>query len=315
MKDIVCINDEYFDPYFILGVAHDDDLSHISKAFKTKAKKYHPDKAPKGETTKYERRFRIIIACYEYIKNKRQDLRHDKHNCDVSTSNPKDFSTPNDFGYTTSRYKDADTYKDDTDKYTIVKQFSKFSNKDFNKLFDYTKSKYKTPEQKSLIIHKTTDNFNGYNSTLVENCALVSSYNGLMVVGDTLGQQGIGYWGDTYGDYKMSFDAPKNPSQKVVVPKEFKNKTDKVSDDVKPTVYTARQVKYKKSFKEQAQELYEKTMHSIVQQEELDKNTVLQFACKQYPKDIINDAIAGRLSTSPKLLSTLKQHYNQIEYV
>ena len=42
--DVITINNKQYDPYFILGVTKDDTIDFISKIFRKKVKKYHPDK-------------------------------------------------------------------------------------------------------------------------------------------------------------------------------------------------------------------------------------------------------------------------------
>ena len=41
--DKVYIDNKYYDPYFILSVTPDDTTSHITKAFRAKAKVLHPE--------------------------------------------------------------------------------------------------------------------------------------------------------------------------------------------------------------------------------------------------------------------------------
>ncbi len=307
MDDYICVNGEYFDPYFILGVSKDDNLDHISKAFKERARKYHPDKAKKCDVKKYERRFRIIMASYEYIKNKRTEVIKNKPTPDNVDYSQQRVETPVDCS---RRYSNIDTYNND--KFELVKHWNEkdFDNKKFNKLFDYTKYVYSKTnpdnDSKQMIIHKTTDGFNGYNSTSIDNCALVSTYNGLMIVGDTLGQ---GYWSDEYGDYKLSFKGPRNPSKSIAVPKTFEVPENHIKVDINRDF----KIKHTKTFKQQQQDLYEKNLNELLSEEQKNKNTVLMYA-HQYPKTTINDALAGRLETTQTLLSTLREHYNTIEY-
>ena len=72
--DIITINNKQYDPYFILDVTKDDTYDHISKSFRKKVKKYHPDKyTDKKQKEKYECYFNILTESFEYIKNKRKN--------------------------------------------------------------------------------------------------------------------------------------------------------------------------------------------------------------------------------------------------
>ena len=42
--DVIDIDGKSYDPYFILGVTKDDSSEHITKSFRKRVKKYHPDK-------------------------------------------------------------------------------------------------------------------------------------------------------------------------------------------------------------------------------------------------------------------------------
>ncbi|MDR1131663.1 MAG: DnaJ domain-containing protein [Oscillospiraceae bacterium] len=59
------------DPYKALGVSPDASDEEIKKAYRTLAKKYHPDKNPGNKAA--ERRMNEINAAYDQIKNPRQN--------------------------------------------------------------------------------------------------------------------------------------------------------------------------------------------------------------------------------------------------
>jgi len=74
MSETIDIDGYEFDPYFMLDITQDDNDEKLKRAFKEKAKKYHPDKAKNDkERRKFENRFRIIYECYNYIKTKREN--------------------------------------------------------------------------------------------------------------------------------------------------------------------------------------------------------------------------------------------------
>ena len=112
-------------------------------------------------------------------------------------------------------------------KVDLVNLFGKkkFSNKQFNKIFEWNKYKNSEKDQfetSKQLIHKTTDGFSSYNSGVIENnCSLVSSYNGLMIAGDDLGERGIGYWGNNYSDYSIVHKGVRNPVKKPKIPRKF----------------------------------------------------------------------------------------------
>ena len=92
-------------------------------------------------------------------------------------------------------------------------------------MFEYQKQVEESEQNNEIgLIHKTTDGFYGYNTADIKDCALVSSFNGLLITGDDLGESGVGYWSNNYGDYRQSYKSAKNPENKIKVPKEFKTK-------------------------------------------------------------------------------------------
>ena len=257
--DIITLNNKQYDPYFILDVTKDDTYEHISKSFRKKVKKYHPDKyTDKKQKEKYECYFKILSQSFEYIKNKRKntnDLQINRNNKKIEKDNIKIKSSKKDIAefnnnfeskknkkkeksITKSNYKqikNVEEYLDFKPSYYNPLSKKKFTNKEFNEIFEYNKKIQEIDDdeiKKKSIIHVTTDGFNGYNSgQLNNNCALVSSYNGLMVTGDN--ETGVGYWSNDYSDYKISFKlSAKNPHSKLKIKNENdKNEKDKNEKD------------------------------------------------------------------------------------
>lgn len=345
--DIIVIDNEQYDPYHILGVTKDDEDDIIKLAYKKRAKKYHPDKAiTKTDQKKFEKRFRIIVESYEYIKKKRLNYKI-KHNnskkysnsnsnnsnskkkyaseeeYDEQEENDNQDEDPNNFGYGEyNRLSNIDDY--DVNQYQYVNQFKdkKFSNKTFNKIFEHNKKKYEKTisseeKMKRALVHKTTDGFYGYNTADLDNCASVSSYNGLMLTGDRFGENGIGYWNNVYGDYKLSFQGCRNPNDVI----ELLNENNNEDEDEK---YIKNKMDYKKyikqynetnkpiiktTFNEQQKQLYDNNMQSLLDKEKEDKEFIMKYS-KKYNKSIIQQAIKGELETSPNLIYALNEHYN-----
>lgn len=61
--------------YMVLGVSRGADLKRIKKAYRTVAKKYHPDKVQPGENAK---RFLEIKEAYETLSNDTKRRKHDE---------------------------------------------------------------------------------------------------------------------------------------------------------------------------------------------------------------------------------------------
>ena len=324
--DVIVIDNEQYDPYHILGITKDDTDDIIKMAYKKRAKKYHPDKATtKSEQKKYEKRFIIIVESYDYIKKKRtnyknrKDNENDRYNKNDKEENDNEQEDPNDFGYGEyNRLSNIDDY--DVNEYKYVNQFKnkKFSNKTFNKLFEYNKKKHEKNVsleelEKRALVHKTTDGFYGYNTADLGNCASVSSYNGLMLTGDRFGENGIGYWNNVYGDYKQSFQGCRNPNDII----ELLNEDEDEDEKFKKVDYKKYMKQYNESnkpiikttFNEQQKALYDNNMKSLLDKEKEDKEFIMKYA-KKYNNNTIQQAVKGELETSPNLIYALNEHYN-----
>lgn len=311
-KDLIKVDDEYFDPYYILQVTRDDSDEMIAKSFKVKVKKYHPDKAPSGKKDNYNRKFKIIMESYDFIRKKRgNDMRtRKKENVNVEKG-CHSFETVEDIEDKTERLKDTKDYQKVTEELnaSVVRQLSgAFDGEKFNTLFEYAKSvDQEVEEVEQALIHPTSDGFWGYNSGFASNCALVSSFNGLMFTGDN--EEG-GYWGEEYSDYQKTFKVAKNPSKKVTVPTTFK-KTQYVQE--KDTfknyqeAYTDATRDAPKNISIERESLFEKAMRKLEDDQEKERKRVLKYANQYSDQQIVQDAIDGRLETSSQL--GLDKHY------
>lgn len=342
--ELICINNEYFDPYYILQVTPDDIDEKITSNFKRMAKRYHPDKAPKNKQKDYRRKFEIISESYKYILNKRNTL-HKSHKTlknssqntkiNVATTDEK-APIPKKFGYGEhSKIRSVEEYDDFKQK--IINQFEKkkFSNKEFNIMFEYIKEqeldscnesdgnsdtestgKVKDEDKKDKqvgLLHKTSDGFYGYNTTNLSNCALVSSFNGLLIAEDDLGESGIGYWNENYGDYKHSYSKKVNPDNIVKVPIQFKREY-KARQSAPTRDYNEllkeRKIKNtnKISIKEAQEELYNIAKKELLEKQHKDKRLVEKYK-SLYDKETFEMALDGRLEKSPELLQLLDSHF------
>jgi hypothetical protein len=342
--DQIKINDQYINPYFILDVVETDTEKFITKSFRKKAKMWHPDKMSNQDSkdpikirnTKHH--FKVIVESYEYIINKMRSSVLNSSNKEHITvpksdnilskpiDNSKELDTfnnefnklninkPNDFGYTTERIKDIKDYENFEHKpYKLNFGDSKNFNKDeFNKAFEYQQEFYKEKGSGELeLYHTTNDGFNAYNGSDLGGNASISSYNGIMIVGDTFGQSGIGYYDSSYSDYKKTFDGPKNPNTELDIPSEFiqKNKKKKpltLSESKKQLElrmsnrnnqhYPLESGKYE--FKKQEKILLDKQEQDIQDKLESDKNMILQYQDLFTDKNLIENAMAGNLLTN-----------------
>jgi curved DNA-binding protein CbpA len=340
--NVITIEGKQYDPYFILDVTKEDSLEHIKKTFRAKVKKYHPDKyTDLLKKAKYEKYFKILSESYQYIKNKRQDTlpmtnplpsKGDqiKKNIDLDNFN-KTFEKskdPNHFGYGDdyNRIERIEDYENIDVKYCNQFENSKFTTKEFNKIFEYNKNSEDDDKDKVItksMIHKTTDGFFGYNTSDITNCALVSSFNGLLITGDNLGERGVGYWGNNYSDYKFSYKTSKNPNSKIIIKKDDTNKDNTIekkitSEEISKYKNEYDQHKYKRgygqntsgNFSQQGNLLYKKTYEDLVKKEFEDKDMVIKYIT-QYSTKIIDQALSGELPESRKYSSALRKYIKE----
>jgi len=325
--DIIEIDGKTYDPYFILDVTREDSSSHIVKSFREKVKKYHPDKYtdPKKKE-KYEKYFKILNESYRYIKDKRESVSKirrvdDKKNSKTKKQNCKtkklDKLDLDDFNKTFNKQSGLDDQdqnyerlqcKEDYDNIDIkvYNQFDerKFKLDEFNKMFEYTKGEENDISKKSLV-HKTTDGFYGYNTS--DPFALVSSFRGLMIIGDDF--YGNGYWGSGYSDYKHSYKMPKNPNSKINVPKE-QIKINVPKDKIKINVPKDREEVPSPAtgtFSQQENTLNKKIYDDLLKKELQDETIVKQYM-SQYDESIIKKALSGELDQNIKYTSVLRKY-------
>lgn len=341
IENYVCVDKKYYDPYFILGVDNDDDLEYIIKCYKYKAKKYHPDKAiNEKERIKNEKKFKILNKCIEFIKERREnsfiDTNKRKKESDLKIKENKNFSDKkklkefNDLFQEKSKRKltnkniDKKTNKE-VDEKEIINQFksSKFSNEKFNLIFDYNLLKNnKELDNNKQIIHYTTDGFYGYNTSDLDNYAIVRSFNGLLISDDLMETHETNY-GNNYADYNDIYkNQVKNPNKLIKLnkeeiqklEKELKKKNAKLKKSSKyvyeseEDIYESEENEENESgFQKEQNKLYKKNLSLLIKQQEKDKKTILKSGI--YDNDLIKDAEDGILDMSPSLLRALDEHY------
>lgn len=337
--EYVRIDDKYYDPYFILEVDKEDDLEYIIKAYKYKAKKYHPDKAKnEKDRVKNEKRFKILRKSIEFIKEKRENAFIDTHNrkkeykSDISKQELKNFKTSNEIDQFNDKFLEkVDKKKFENTKNTeprdkninVLNQFTskKFENDKFNLIFDYNllKNKKEPDTNSKQVVHYTTDGFFGYNTSDLDNYAIVRSFNGLLISDDMLELDNNNY-GNNYSDYNHVYNkAVKNPNKIIKLTKEEEKKIKEKIKNKSKNIKKASDYLYenesdsenddnnKNNFNNQQNKLYKKNLKHLIKQQENDKNIIINS--KIYDNNLIKDAENEILDMSPSLLRALDEHY------
>jgi curved DNA-binding protein CbpA len=242
--------------------------------------------------------------------------------------------TPNDFGYTAERMPELSTtnfeklksqYQTETFKPVQLYSDKKFDQKDFNKTFEYHQSQFDNATETALI-HKTSDGFNAYNSGFLSGsgdlgCASVSSFNGVMIVGDNFGESGVGYNDSTYSDYKMSFQSQKNPNSKIAVPNDFKPKINKdtpltqkeIDAQIrlrKNDIFDSSSGPSKSNYKKQEELLLQNQKLNKEQKAQEDREFILKYQ-HMFDQQTIQDAINKKLITNDDYTDYLPQQMPQ----
>lgn len=336
--DKIIVDNIQIDPYFILDVVLTDSEEFVTKSFRKKAKIWHPDRISKKErldnkrVEEVTRYFKILVESYQYIINKKKSFNNLYRENIITTKNTniqsksidnseelsnfnEEFSKisldPSNFGYSTQRIQDEKEYDDFNYKpYRLFEKQSKFDTNQFNKAFEYQKQSHEKSDL--TLYHTTTDGFNPYNGSDLSGISNVSSYNGIMIVGDNYGQSGVGYYDSSYSDYKQSFNNARNPESALQIPdveqinqkKLSKKQTDKeISIQIeRRKISFEKDITLQSSFKSQEKNLIKQQEVIIRKKIEDDKKFILEFQNMFSDKNMINDAINGKLLTSPSLI-------------
>lgn len=349
------------DPYFFLGVTPTDDINFVTKMFRKKAKKLHPDKnyfSTEDEKNNSREQFQLLIQCYEYILSNhnrtdsfdlKQSFNKQSNQYSQYSSSPTNTQVKkqkvlfdelsesiskvslNSFGYgSVSKLESKDDY--DTLKPKIHKVFNdkSFDVTTFNNVFEYQKKKSKKNKQSnhSGLIHRTSDGFFGYNSGNLSDYSIVHSYNGLLLVGDDLGESGKGYFSDNYSDYKQSFESSKNPlnlptkseltqALKQNSNKDMYSKSNKKSylnyKDCYSELTNQLSNQNKMSFVDSNTYFEQKKRFDLLQSIENDKKFVNKYV-HLYPKQTIESANKNLLKTSTGSFDDTFNPHLSLEY-
>ncbi len=307
--DKILIDNKYYDPYFILSVTPDDSIKHISKAFKMKAKVLHPDKFKNKQGVNMEKvykHFNILLLCYEHVLNKHKNLHLEKETeyIEPLVINDNELDNSLDYGYgENKRLQSLQEYDENTPSQTNILK-GKFNKTQFNRIFEFNESEYVSQDnekQALSLIHQTTDGFFAFNSNDWGNCSLVKSFNGLMIIGDDLGQSGKGYSNSNLSDYKQSFSKVKNPDKPIKIPKEFKIKNETtINAKTIKTVLSERKVIVipKTSFVNEEKEFLQKKKKQIKEKIKEDEEFVKKYSSSIFSQRLIEEAKSKKLTTS-----------------
>lgn len=344
--DEIIVDGISYNVYFIMDCTPEDDDVFVNKAFKRKAKIWHPDKMPLQDRNdpvkfnKQQHRFKVLVESYEYITSRRMfssnqksreqiDVRRNdnlsignfndndelrsKFNQEFDKSRPQN---PNDFGYKTDRMVNIEDYENQD--FTPIQIFdpSKFNPNDFNKAFEYSQKQTSPASNELGLYHRTNDGFSAYNSGDLGGAACVSSYNGVMIVGDNFGDSGKGYYDTNYSDYKMSYEMSKNPDSQLNIPDDFResNRTTVPLTEAESRRQLELQMQYrsmniapegsgsKHDFKLQEQLFLEKQEQEMLAKIENDKKFILQYK-DMYDNQTIEGALNRNLVSSKDYVS------------
>jgi curved DNA-binding protein CbpA len=310
------------------------------------------DRNDPKKLAKRSKQFKVLTECFAFISDKKESYNYNNRKTPIEVVNNTnliqqefnsnsldtfndEFSrlkvqTPNDFGYATERMPELSTtnfeklksqYQTETFKPVQLYSDKKFDQKDFNKTFEYHQSQYDNVTETALI-HKTSDGFNAYNSGFLSGsgdlgCASVSSFNGVMIVGDNFGESGVGYNDANYSDYKMSFQSQRNPNSKIAVPNDFKPKINKDTPLTQKEIDAQIRLRKNNNFDSSSgpsKNNYKKQEELLLQNQKLNKEQKAQedrdFILKyqhMFDKQTIQDAINKRLITNDDYTDYLPQ--------
>jgi curved DNA-binding protein CbpA len=326
----ITIDKEKIDPYFIVGVTEDDSEETLYRRYKQKAKILHPDKSKGKDKKLCEKNFRILKESYEYIKkekrgeNKTNDIKklreakrekykedeaknfkskEDKKKFDKKFEKQKeDIKRPEDMGHREHRrMKNVGEYE--KLNVEIDRILDKFSNKKFNKIFEYLKLKNKKEDDKEKgLIVKTSDGFYGYNSGTTKQMP-VSVYNGLLLTADYSGEDGKGFYGDDYADYLEVLNAIKNPKKGEIDIKKILRQKTKV-EEVKRTLQELEKSRSSSdtniprgSYVNAIEEFELKKSRQLREEIERSKRLIMKYP-EIFGKEMIEQAKRGQLEMS-----------------
>jgi curved DNA-binding protein CbpA len=339
--DEIIVDNKTYSPYFMLDCMENDSDAFVTKSFRKLAKRWHPDKnRDPSQSAYYEHMFKAIKESYEYIilKKKKYNVKKKEaivinKNQSISTKqfdNSEELNTfnkefekvrydnPNDFGYTTERMKDIKEYDNLDFKPLQLFNSKKFNSSDFNKTFEFNQTNVQNKNDNVGLYYKTTDGFNAYNSGDVGG-ASVSSYNGTMIVGDTFGQNGMGYYDTNYSDYQQTFSTAKNPNKQLEIPNDFIAKSNEqintlsIEQSNKQMELQRKQRDLqlnvnnepfsKQNFKLQESLLLQKQHDQMQDKISQDKELILQFRHLYSDQNVIEDALKNNLICNKDYIS------------
>lgn len=183
-----------YDPYYVLGVAQTDDLDHISKAYRKKAKKYHPDKCTKDNKDRYKIIFKMLTDSYTYIKEKREQQSHSSFKRKFKEERDRETIVKTDINNVVPLFEKMSLSVDNTKRMTSLDEYEstipkikklldkkEFDLETFNEIFEYNNEKHLV--ETGVHVSQSSDGFAALDIQQ-GNCAGVYSYKGLLLAAD-----------------------------------------------------------------------------------------------------------------------------------
>lgn len=330
MITFIKINGEEYDPYYVLDSTPDDTDEHINKMFKKKIKIFHPDKiknVDKEKRKKYDLYMQILMESYEWIKKKR-DVTSAKRRGDSTKHNYKQFDEDElkrlfnkiEVEDNTNRFKSIKDYESFIPTIKNIFKDKKFTNEQFNDIFEYFKENYKSKNDDDKSNKKSTDGFYCYDNNGNGNYATISSYNGLLISSDiALGEGNILQTQENDNDnyYKNVYNSPTNPNELPNIKNIKKNKNvllknDEITNKISEHRNEIRNVHKYTNYVNENEKLHNKIYEDLLEKEDYDKYIIEKYAKNVYDEDLVEMAKNGELESSPTFLSKLKEHHKLI---
>lgn len=324
MTNLLKINGEEYDPYYVLDSSPNDTDEQINKMFKKKIKILHPDKiknADKEKRKKYDLYMQIVMESYDWIKKNRKSVwikgKDDSQkyaNKKLNEDELQHLFKKIDIQDDTKRFNSVDDYKNFIPTIKDIFKDHEFTNEEFNDIFEYFKETYKKEQLKTN--YKSCDGFSCYNNS--SNFASVSSYNGLLISSDiSLGEGNILQKDDSDTLYKEIYNLPVNPDKlpelneikKLNKNINLESKNNDIINKIGEHKNEIRNVHKYTNYVNENEKLHNKIYDDLVEKENYDKYIIEKYAKNIYDEGLVEMAKNGELESSPTFLSKLKEHH------
>lgn len=329
MDGVIKINGVEYDPYYVLDSTQEDSDEHINKMFRKKVRVVHPDKiknASDEKIKKYELYMQILMESYEWIKRRREAIKKRRNGISNEKIEYKHLNEEElnklfnkaEIKDDTKRFKSVEDYESFSENIINIFKNKKFTNDEFNDIFEYYKDKKQSKENSSIGTIKSNDGFYCNDSGI--NCAAVSSYNGLLISSDmALGEGNILEKSVSNNYYKTVYDLPNNPNEiPTKIKREKKTKfEEKLTDDIINKKLSEhnndiRNVHRYTNYVDEREKLHNVIYQDLFEKEQYDKEVIEKYGKTIYNENLVEQAKAGELECSPTFISKLKEHHKML---